>query len=363
MFVALLICLSLVLANVVIGVYTERKVSAFMQDRLGPMVVGKYGSLQLIADLVKLLLKEDIVPKLADKWLFLAAPCMIFVAIFAGFAVIPLGPGEYLQGSQAQVGVFYLLAIVSIDIIGVLMAGWSSNNKYSLLGAMRSVAQIVSYEIPLGLSVLCVVMVSQTLNLQEISTQQGIFSGHDNYLFGLKSLGIDVTQVGGFLTWNIFRVPFFLGVFIIFFIASLAECNRAPFDLPEAESELVGGFHTEYSGMRWALIFLSEYGMMLLVSVLGVILFLGGWNSPLPNIGSVKLATWTSGEPGSWSGAIWGFIWLLAKAYMLIFVQMWVRWTFPRLRVDQLMYLTWKVLTPFSILAVFLSAIWRMLMI
>lgn len=363
MLIALLICLGLVLTNVVIGVYAERKVSAFMQDRLGPMVVGKYGSLQLFADLVKLLLKEDIVPKLTDKWLFLMAPCIIFVAIFAGFAVIPLGPGQYLQGSQAEIGVFYLLAIVSIDIIGILMAGWSSNNKYSLLGAMRSVAQIVSYEIPLGLSVLCVVMISQTLNLQEISLQQGIYSEQTNYLFGLKFLHIDVSQVGGFLTWNIFRVPFFLGVFIIFFIASLAECNRAPFDLPEAESELVGGFHTEYSGMRWALVFLSEYAMMLLVSILGVILFLGGWNSPFPNIGPVQLATWTSGELDSWSGAIWGAFWLLTKSYVLIFVQMWIRWTYPRLRVDQLMYLTWKVLTPFAIGAIFLSAIWRLLMI
>ncbi len=363
MIIALLICLALVLANVVIGVYTERKISAFMQDRLGPMVVGKYGLLQLFADLIKLMLKEDIVPKLSDKWLFLAAPCIIFCAIFAGFAVIPLGPGEYLQGSQATVGVFYLLAIVSIDIIGILMAGWASNNKYSLLGAMRSVAQIISYEIPLGLSIACVIMVSQTLSLQEISLQQGIYSTTSNYLFGLKFLGIDVSEVGGFLTWNIFRIPFFGAIFVIFFIASLAESNRAPFDLPEAESELVGGFHTEYSGLRWALIFLSEYGMMLLVSLLATILFLGGWNTPFPSIGFIKLASWTSGEPGTWAGALWGFFWMLSKAYSLIFVQMWVRWTYPRLRVDQLMYLTWKVLTPFAIVGVFLTALWRMLMI
>ncbi|MET3126943.1 NADH-quinone oxidoreductase subunit H [Arcicella rosea] len=362
MFIALLICLGLVLTNVVVGVYAERKVSAFMQDRLGPMEVGKYGLLQVLADLIKLLQKEDIVPALANKRLFLIAPCIIFVAIFAGFAVLPLGPSEYLQGSQAEVGLFYLLAVISIDIIGILMAGWASNNKYSLFGAMRSVAQIVSYEVPLGLTVICVAMISQSLNLQEISLQQGIYTEETNYLFGLKFLDIDVSKVGGFLTWNIVRVPFFFPIYIIFFIATLAECNRAPFDLPEAESELVGGFHTEYSGMRWALVFLSEYGMMLLVSILGAILFLGSWNTPFPNIGFLKLADWTSGEPNTWSGAIWGFFWLIAKSYAGVFVQMWIRWTFPRLRVDQLMYLTWKVLTPFAILGIFLSAIWRLLM-
>ena len=363
MIIALFISLSLILANIVIGVYGERKISAFMQDRLGPMEVGKYGLLQIFADLLKLLQKEDIVPNLANRRLFLIAPCLIFIAIFAGFAVMPLGPSEFLQGSKADIGAFYLLAIISIDIIGILMAGWSSNNKYSLIGAMRSVAQIVSYEIPLGLTVICVVMISQTLNLQEISFQQGIHSPETTYLFGLKFLNIDITDVGGILSWNIVRVPFLFPIYVIFFIASLAECNRAPFDLPEAESELVGGFHTEYSGMRWALVFLSEYGMMLLVSLLGAILFLGSWNTPLPNIGFLKLANWTSGEPNSWNGIIWGMFWLLLKAYLSIFVMMWIRWTYPRLRVDQLMYLTWKVLTPFAILGVFLSAIWRLLMV
>lgn len=363
MVIALLICLGLVLANVVVGVYAERKISAFMQDRLGPMEVGKFGWLQLIADLVKLIQKEDIVPKLADKRLFLIAPCIIFIAIFSGYAVLPLGPSEYLQGSKAEVGIFYLLAIVSVDIIGILMAGWASNNKYSLFGAMRSVAQIISYEIPLALSIVCVVMVSQTLSLQEISLQQGIYGHEPNYLFGLKFLAIDVSQVGGIFTWNIVRVPFFFVIYVIFFIATLAESNRAPFDLPEAESELVGGFHTEYSGMRWALIFLSEYGMMLLVSFLGAILFWGSWNTPLPNLGFLTLADWTSGEPESISGMAWGMFWLILKAYLGIFVQIWIRWTYPRLRVDQLMYLTWKVLTPFAIGGVFLSAIWRLLMI
>ena len=325
------------------------------------MEVGHWGLLQLFADLLKLLQKEDIIPAAASRKLFKFAPVLIFVAVFSGFSVLPLTPN--LQGSATQTGVFLLLAIVSLDILGILMAGWASNNKYSLFGAMRSVAQIVSYEIPLGLSVLCVVMISQSLDLQAISFQQGIFAKETNYLFGIKMTGIDVTKIGGFLTWNIFRSPFLFFAYIIFFIASLAECNRSPFDMPEAESELVGGFHTEYSGFRWALIFLSEYGMMLLVSLLGAILFWGSWNSPLPNFGNIKLANWTTGEIGTWQANLWGGFWLLSKAYFAILIQMWVRWTFPRLRIDQLMYLCWKVLTPFGIILLIISGIWRLLMI
>ena len=358
---ALLIFLALVAANVVISVYLERKVSAFIQDRLGPMEVGKWGLLQLIADLLKLLQKEDITTKTADKGLFKFAPILVFISIFLGFSVMPFNSA--LQGSSTETGVFFLMAIVSIDILGILMAGWASNNKYSLLGAMRSVAQIISYEVPLGLSILCVVVITQTLDLQEISFQQGIFSQESNYLFGIKSLGIDVSKMGGFLTWNIFRNPFLIPVYIIFYIASLAECNRAPFDLPEAESELIGGFHTEYSGFRWAIFMLSEYAMMLLVSLLGAVLFLGSWNTPLPNIGTLHLADWTTGALGTWSSHLWGAFWLLSKAYFLVFTQMWVRWTLPRLRIDQLMYLSWKVLTPFALLLLFISAVWRMLMI
>lgn len=359
MLTTLLIFLLMVPGFVVVGVYLERKISAFIQDRMGPMEVGKWGLLQLIADLLKLLQKEDIVPKAADKWLFLGAPFVIFAAVFAAYAVIPLAPG--LSGSGAAVGVFYLLTILSVDVIGILMAGWGSNNKYSLFGAMRAVAQIVSYEIPLGLSVLCVVMLTQTLDLQVISFQQGIYSPEAIYLFGLKDLGVDVTQVGGFLSWNVVRNPFLLIVYVIFFIASLAECNRAPFDLPEGESELVGGFHTEYSGMRYALLMLSEYGMMLLVSLLGAVLFLGSWNTPFPNLGPLRLADWTSGEPGTWLGYLSGAFWLLSKALLGVLVQMWVRWTLPRLRVDQLMYLGWKVLTPVGLVLFFVSGVWRLL--
>jgi NADH-quinone oxidoreductase subunit H len=346
---------------VIVGVYSERKISAFIQDRMGPMEVGKWGLLQLVADLLKLVQKEDIVPLAADRRLFLVAPLIIFTAIFAGFAVLPLAPD--LMGSTTAVGVFYLLTIVSIDVVGILMAGWGSNNKYSLLGAMRSVAQIISYEIPLGLSVLCVVMICQTLDLQQISYQQGLYATEPNYLFGIKALGVEVTQWGGIFAWNVFRSPFLLIAYIVYFIATLAECNRAPFDIPEGESELVGGFHTEYSGMRWALLFMSEYAMMLLVSFLGAILFWGSWNTPLPNLGPLRLADWTSGTPGTIWGNLTGAFWLVSKAFFAVLVQMWIRWTFPRLRVDQLMFLCWKVLTPLAILLFFISALWRLAMI
>ena len=345
----------------IFAVYAERKISAFIQDRYGPMEVGKYGIIQTVADLLKLIQKEDIVPIKASRILFLIAPIIIFAAVFGGFAVLPVS--AYWMGSLTENGVYLLLAIVSLDVIGILMAGWGANSKYTLLGALRSVAQIVSYEIPVTLTVLCVVMISQSLDLQEISYQQSTlvnnYSGLENwtnYLFGIKYFDVETTSIGGFLTWNIFRAPILIPVFIIFFIGTLAESNRAPFDLPEAESELVAGFHTEYSGFRWAIIMLSEYGMMLLVALLGSVLFLGSWNTPLPNFGSIALAEWTTGP-------IWGIVWLMGKAVLWVSVQMWVRWTFPRLRIDQLMNLSWKYLTPAAIFLIFVTGFWRLLMI
>jgi NADH-quinone oxidoreductase subunit H len=366
--IAFLFFLPFIALFALVGVYFERKVSAYIQDRMGPMEVGYGGILQTFADILKLLMKEDIVPQVADKRLFKLAPLIIFVAVFAGFATIPITPT--VIGSAVNVGVFYILAIVSLDIIGILMAGWASNSKYPLLGAMRGVAQIISYEIPIGLVILAVVMICQSLDLQNICYQQGIWlQSHpehattQNYLFGLKATGIDITQVGGILTWNIFRMPLLLVGFVIYFIASLAECNRAPFDIPEAESELIGGYHTEYSGLRWAFVMLAEYGMMLLVSFLGVILFLGGWNTPFPNIGFIALADWTSGTPGTIYGTITAIFWVFIKTFVLVFFQMVARWTYPRLRVDQLMYLCWKVLIPFSLVILFACGLWRLGMI
>ena len=353
--------LPLLLAYTVFAVYAERKIAAFIQDRLGPMEVGYYGIAQTIADLLKLLQKEDIVPIRADRFLFKIAPIIIFLSVFAGFAVIPLGAGWH--GAAVQSGIFFLVAIISIDVIGIIMAGWSSNNKYSALGTMRSAAQIISYEIPLGLSILCVCIISQSLDLQEISLQQGILSSEKKYLLDIPTLNINTTMIGGFLSWNIIRLPFLIFVWIIFFIASLAECNRAPFDLPEAESELVAGFQTEYSGFRWALIMLSEYAMMLLVSILGTILFFGSWNTPLPNIGELKLASWTTGESGTHTSFAWGIFWLFSKSLFFVMIQMWVRWTYPRLRVDQLMTLSWKYLTPFALFFVIICAFWKIIFV
>ncbi len=328
------------------AVYSERKIAGFVQDRLGPMETGKYGSLQTIADILKLIQKEFITPSAADKVLFVIAPVIIFIAVFLGFAVMPWAPG--FAPAALNIGLFYVIAIISVDAIGLLMAGWGSNNKFSLLGAMRAVAQIVSYEIPAGISLIAVVMVTQTLNMQEITLNQGIEAESAIYFLGFW----EISEIGGLLAWNIFQAPHLLLAYVIFFIASLAECNRAPFDIPEAESELVGGFHTEYGGLRFAFIFLAEYAMMFLVAMMGVVLFLGGWNTPLPNIGALKLAEWTTGLG-------WGICWTLAKTLLVVGVQMWIRWTLPRLRADQLMSLCWKVLTPLAFLCMAISGIWR----
>jgi NADH-quinone oxidoreductase subunit H len=354
----LLFFLPFFLIYAIFAIYAERKISAFIQDRLGPMETGKYGIAQSIADVIKFIQKEDIVPTRADAKLFKLAPVLIFAAVFTGFSVIPLSPSW--PGSGIASGIFFLLAFISLDVIGIIIAGWSSNNKYSTLGTFRSAAQIISYEVPLGLSVLCVCMVCQTLDLQEISFQQGYLASEPQYFLGIKSLGFETTSMGGFLTWNIFRMPLLIFVWVIFFIASLAESNRTPFDLPEAESELVGGYHTEYSGFRWASIMLAEYGMMLLVSMLGAVLFFGSWNTPLPNIGSLKLAVWTTGIPGTSAATHWGIFWLLFKSLGFVGIQMWVRWTFPRLRIDQLMSLSWKYLTPAALALVILCGFWRL---
>jgi len=329
------------------GVYAERKVSAFIQDRLGPTEVGKFGLLQTVADILKLLQKEMIVPTAADKVLFVAAPAIIFIAVDLGFAALPWAPG--LIPSKINLGLYYIFAIISIETLGILMAGWGSNNKYSILGAMRSAAQIISYEIPAGFAIISVVMIAQTLNLQDIAMQQGTLTTE-----GAKFLGFwDVSHTGGILAWNIFRAPHLIIAFVIYFIASLAESNRAPFDIPEAESELVSGFHTEYTGLRFGLVFLAEYSMMFLVSMIGVVLFLGAWNTPLPNIGALHLADWTT-------GTAWGIFWIAIKSLALVGVQMWIRWTLPRLRVDQLMNLCWKVLTPLAFICMLASGVWRL---
>lgn len=330
-----------------VAVYAERKISAFIQDRLGPMEVGRYGVLQSFADILKLLQKEFIVPAAADRALFVLAPFIIFISVYLGFAAVPWAPD--LMPSSLNLGVFYIFAIISVETIGILMAGWGSNNKYALLGSMRSVAQMISYEIPAGISVISAVMISQTLDLQQIAAGQGILSGQAVYFSGIWN----VQNIGGILAWNIFQAPHLIIAYVIYFIATLAECNRAPFDIPEAESELVAGFHVEYSGLRFAFVFLAEYSMMFLLGMIGVILFLGGWNTPLPNLGSVKLAEWTTGTG-------FGIFWIMLKTLLVVGVQIWIRWTLPRFRVDHLMSFCWKILTPLAFMCMLISGIWRL---
>lgn len=323
------------------AVYAERKVSAFIQDRLGPMETGPKGLFQTVADILKLLMKENIVPAVADRFLFAIAPLVVFLSVFAGFSVIPFSEG--LTAAPLNAGLIFLLAIISLEVPGILLAGWGSNNKYALMGAVRAVSQIISYEIPAALALLSAIILTGTLDLQVIGMQQD------------GSLGV--------LDWNVFRYPHLFLSFVLYFTTILAETNRAPFDLPEAESELIAGFHTEYSGFRFALFMLAEYANMLLLSMLGVLVFWGGWNSPLPDLGGMNLGTWTSGTPGSLSGWIWGAGWLLSKSLLLVLVMMWIRWTLPRVRPDQLMQICWKYLVPSGLVLMLISAIWQLVRI
>jgi len=318
--------------NATIAVYVERKVSAFMMDRIGPMGqgpglhAGKWGVLQTIADALKLLIKEDTVPASADKLLFKMAPFIIFIGAFLGIAALPFS--SVLQVVDFNVGVFYIIAVASVGVIGIVMAGWASNNKWSLYGAMRSAAQIISYEIPAGLSIIVPIMMAGTMNLQSL-------------------IEFQTGSVWGILpNWIIFNNPFSFLAFFIFFISAVAETNRTPFDIPEAESELVAGWMTEYSGFRWAVFFLSEYANMFVVSGLAATAFLGGWQSPIP---------------GFFNSPFWGLFWFLGKIIFLIFVMMWFRWTFPRLRVDQLMHVCWKVFIPIAMLNIFGVGIWKLI--
>ncbi len=299
-----------------LGTYAERKVAGHMQDRLGPMRVGPHGILQFLADGLKLFMKEDIIPALADRKLFIIAPLVVFSASFASYVVVPWS--ETLIVSDLNIGILYILSISSIAVVGIIMGGWASNNKWSLYGAMRSAAQIVSYEVPIALSILAVILYTGSLSMQDI-------------------VG---AQTGGVHRWFIFRNPFLFVGFFLYYIAGLAEVNRIPFDLPEAESELVSGYNTEYSGMRFAFFFMAEYANMFIVCTIATVLFLGGWNGILPN------------------PILPGLLWFMGKALFLMFVMLWLRWTLPRLRVDQLMYVSWKVLLPLSFGVIFGTGLW-----
>jgi len=314
-----------VLLYALFTVYLEMKVSAHMQDRVAYMRTGWHGIAQPIADILKLIQKEDTIPSAADKVLFTLAPFLVFVGTYAGFAIIPFSRA-YI-GSNIDLGVFYAIAVSSLVVVGILMAGWASNNKWSLFGAMRSAAQVVSYEIPTALAVLVAVMITGSLNLNEVSKFQD--GGIQNWVVFGGPLP---------LLQKLLLLPFTLTAFLILFIAGIAEVNRTPFDLPEAESELVQGYNTEYSGMKFAIFYLAEYANMFLVSAIAASLFLGGWSSPFG---------------AALTGPVWGFFWLVSKGMFFVFMQIWIRWTLPRLRVDQLMYTSWKVLTPFLFVCIF----------
>lgn len=302
-------------------VYLERKVCAVIQNRYGPNRVGPFGLFQTIADLIKLLMKELIPIRRSDKFLFNLAPFIVIIASFMAIAATPFAKG--LQAIDLNIGVFYIMAVSSLGVVGILIAGWSSNSKYSLIGAMRSGAQIVSYELSVGLSLLAIVTFAGTMQLS----------------------GIIESQADG---WWIFKghLPAIVA-FIIFLIASTAEINRGPFDLAEAESELTAGFHTEYSGIKFAFFFLAEYINMFIVAMMGATVFLGGW---MPF------------HIGSWDGFnavmdyIPGMLWFFLKTFFIIYIIMWFKWTFPRLRIDQLLTLEWKYLMPLSLINIIIIA-------
>ncbi|MDP2839023.1 MAG: NADH-quinone oxidoreductase subunit NuoH [Syntrophales bacterium] len=296
MVVGLVGVLAFVVFNALILTWAERKVAGHMQRRIGPKEVGPYGLIQPIADAIKLLGKEILTPREVDKPLYYLAPMIIFVPVLVSFIVIPFSAS--LQVMDINVGILVILAFSSLSVFSILMAGWGSNNKYALIGAIRSIAQNIAYEIPLLLALLPVIMMTNSFSLKTIVEAQN----------GL---------------WFVVYQPL---AFLIYFIAAVAETNRTPFDLPEAESELVAGYHTEYSGMRFALFFLAEYTNIFIVSAIAVTFFLGGYQGPfLP-----------------------GIVWFLLKSYLLVFVIMWLRWTYPRVRFDQLLNFSWKVLIPLT---------------
>lgn len=307
--VKLVAILLFIVVNALWLVYMERKVAAYIQCRPGPNRVGPKGLLQTTADIGKLMSKEVIIPKNVDKKLFFLAPILVFTPPLMVFLVVPFG--DNMAVVDMNIGVFYFFAVASLSTIIFWMAGWASNNKYSLLGGMRVVAQMVSYEIPLLLSILGVIMIAGSLNMSEIIRSQ------EN-------------------VWFIFTQPV---AFLIYFIAAVAECNRAPFDLMESESELVAGPLTEYSGMAFALFFLAEYANVVLIAFMAATLFLGGWLAPFG---------WTF---------LPGWLWMFLKVYLVIFVVMWIRWTYPRIRVDHLMNLGWKVLIPLSLANIFITGL------
>jgi len=315
-------------------IWWERKVAGRIQSRLGPMRVGGWhGWAQSAADGIKLILKEDLIPEGADGPLFRLAPYLNIVPVMLAFVVLPFGASYVFR--ELDVALVFILGVLGVEVIGVIMAGWASNNKWSVYGAMREACQMVSYEIPMGMALLIPVVCVGSLSLQTISEAQS----------------------GGWFTWLAFTNPFAFVAFGTYFIASLASCKRAPFDLPESESELVAGFVTEYSGFRWSLFFFAEYAAMFVVSALCVLLFLGGWHSPIPSSWGAGLGDgiFASGLKGLLFG---GPVWFILKCVFFLYVQLWIRWTLPRIRIDQVLYCCVQVLLPLTLLLLVGNALW-----
>ena len=314
--------MAVVLTHVAYITYAERKILSDMQDRLGPMEVGPHGLLQPLADGLKLFFKEDIIPAGANKIIFSAAPILVLVPALIGFAVVPFGRDPLVIGgieftpyiTDINIGVLYILAFASLGAYGILLGGWASNSKYALLGGLRSAAQVISYELPLGLALVGPILLSESLSMLRMTEAQG----------------------GGFWRWFVVTQPV---AFVIYMLCAIAETNRLPFDLPEAESELVAGFFTEYSGMRFSFFFLAEYANMILVSCIATVAFLGGWQAPLAALEFIP-----------------PIVWFLAKVYFLLFFYIWLRATVPRLRFDQLMAFGWKIMLPLALVNVLVTS-------
>ena len=330
--ITIAIPLVFVLIYALIAILGELKIASWIQDRLGPMRTGWKGVLQPIAEVVKLLQKEDIIPANANKALFNLAPYIMFTGAFAAYAAIPFS--SQFVPAHLNIGLFYIFAVGAFAIIGIVMGGWASNNKYSLLGAMRAVSQMVSYEIPIAFALLSIAALAGTLDLQDIIKQQagGIWNW---FIFG-----------GNGSLIKILFIPFTISLFLVHFTSSLAETNRIPFDIPEGESEIVAGYHTEYSGMKFAMFFFAEYANMFTVSALVTICFFGGWQSPFGDF---------------LNSPIMQSVWFVSKAMFFVFVQIWLRWTLPRLRVDQLMFVSWKVLTPVAFVCFIALSYWGLI--
>ena len=315
--------INFMLVSASVLVYAERKVSGLMQNRPGPNRVGPFGFLQPFADVAKLLFKEDVEPEAANKFIHSLAPMIMVVIAMTVPAMIPFARGVVIVDNS--VTVLIILALTSISVYGVTLAGWSSNSKYSLLGGLRSAAQLISYELNVGLSIVGVLLLSSSLSLVQITEAQG----------------------GGFWNWFVFAAPFpQIFAFVVFLISSVAETNRVPFDLPEAESELVAGFFTEYSGMRFSLLFLAEYANIIVISAIVAVMFFGGWLRPFPNVAALSVLDF-----------IPPWVWFVGKIFLLLYLFIWIRATLPRYRYDQLMNLGWKSLLPLALANVMFSGV------